>query len=44
MNICKNCEAKYFVTANDDEACKAKNEGAHVAAYDFDKSDNVMEC
>ena len=42
MNICKKCEAKYFLTANDDDACKAG--GAHEPMYDFTKSDNVLEC
>ena len=42
MNICRNCETKYFLGANNDEACIKG--GAHVAQYDFDISDNVLEC
>ena len=42
MNICQKCEAKYFLTANEDGACVKG--GEHVAKYDFDKSENVLEC
>ena len=46
MNVCRNCEAKFFVTANEDGACNkpATADGPHVAKYDFDLSDDVLEC
>ena len=45
MNICKVCEGKYFVSANEDGACPKGKEGEnHIPGYDFTKSDNVLEC
>ena len=42
MNICKKCEIKYFLTANKDGACIKG--GAHDPQYDFELSENVLEC
>ena len=45
MNICKQCEAKYFLTNNEEGMCvKAGEEGIHMPGYDFSKSENVLEC
>tara|TARA_B110000305_G_C19060007_1_gene456652 strand:+ start:479 stop:622 length:144 start_codon:yes stop_codon:yes gene_type:complete len=45
MNICKVCEAKYFVSANEDGACpKGGDDVNHIPAYDFTISENVLEC
>ena len=42
MNICKKCEAKYFLTANsDDKCCKG---GPCDPAWDFTKNDDVLQC
>ena len=38
MNICKNCDIKFFIAANNGEACKNNGGGAHVVKYDFEKS------
>ena len=42
MNVCKNCEIKYFLTANQSGACTKGD--AHEPQYDFSKSENVLEC
>ena len=44
MNHCKNCEMTFFVTANEEGDCAVGKNAAHVAKYDFTKSDNVLEC
>ena len=45
MNMCKCCEGKYFITANKEGQCvKGGAEANHIAAYDFEKSENVLEC
>ena len=45
MMICKVCEGKYFITANEPGACGAgKDDDAHIPAYDFSISENVLEC
>ena len=42
MNICRICEAKYFVTANKEGECEGGK--AHEPGWDFSLSDNVLEC
>ena len=46
MNICKWCEGKFFITANEDGACvkPASPNGPHVAKYDFTLNDDVLLC
>ena len=43
MNICRVCEAKFFISANKVGACKVTGL-AHDPKYDFALSDNVLEC
>ena len=43
MNICRVCEAKFFISANKVGACKVTGL-AHDPKYDFTLSDNVLEC
>ena len=40
MNVCKNCEQKYFVNAS---ASCSKGE-THEAQYDFTKDEDVLKC
>ena len=45
MNICKTCEHKYFLTNNKPGNCMAKgDEAVCEPAWDFSKSENVLEC
>ena len=43
MNICRVCEAKFFISANKVGACKVTGL-THDPKYDFTLSDNVLEC
>ena len=46
MNICRTCEGKFFVAANEDGACvkPGVKDGPHTPMYDFTISENVLEC
>ena len=46
MNICRYCEMKFFITANEDGVCTkpAVESGPHVAKFDFDLNEDVLQC
>ena len=44
MNICKNCEGKYFVSANENGKCTKGDNQPCDPQYDFTKSEDVLEC
>jgi hypothetical protein len=42
MNICRNCEMKFYIKGNRADTCGGTQ--PHILMYDFTQSEDVTEC